>query len=156
MSKSSIAAENSITQGSTPDAVWDLSGPASTNIEGFATEISVNSDGTETVKLKISTNSASYRIDIYRMGYYQGNGARLVATSVAPGRGVGVGEYPAHALGTTGAGRQFIDWVSRCGQLECVGLLGGACHRSLGRLHRAFGASGWDIRREPHPVHCPR
>ena len=83
MPKSSIAVENQ--NPGTPDTVWDLSGPGSSNIEGFATDISVNGDGTETVKFKINTNSSSYRIDIYRMGYYQGNGARLVATSVAPG-----------------------------------------------------------------------
>jgi hypothetical protein len=69
----------------TPDTVWDLSGPGSTNIEGFAVDISVNGNGTQTVEFKINTASSNYRIDIYRMGYYQGNGGRLVATSVAPG-----------------------------------------------------------------------
>jgi hypothetical protein len=83
MPKSSIAAENQ--NPGTPSTVWDLSGPGSGNIEGFATDISVNGDGTQTVKFKINTNSSNYKIDIYRMGYYQGNGARLVATSVAPG-----------------------------------------------------------------------
>ena len=35
----------------------------------------------QTVSFKINdTANASYHVDIYRMGYYQGNGARLVAT----------------------------------------------------------------------------
>ena len=32
------------------------------------------------VSFKISTPATSYRIDIYRMGYYGGDGARKVAT----------------------------------------------------------------------------
>ncbi|MGQ0838189.1 N,N-dimethylformamidase beta subunit family domain-containing protein [Actinokineospora sp.] len=61
-----------------PASQWDLAGEGSTNIEGFATQISVNR-GT-TVQFKINTNSANYRIDIYRLGYYAGLGARLVHT----------------------------------------------------------------------------
>jgi hypothetical protein len=61
-----------------PKTEWDLSGPASTNIEGFATQISVQR-GT-TVSFKIKTAATSYRIDIYRLGYYGGNGARKVQT----------------------------------------------------------------------------
>ena len=59
-----------------PQSEWDLSGPGS-NIEGFTTDISVNHG--DTVDFKINTNSAHYRIDIYRLGYYGGDGARLVA-----------------------------------------------------------------------------
>lgn len=61
-----------------PQSQWDMSGPASSNIEGFATRISVNQG--ETVTFKINTDSNNYRIDIYRLGYYAGLGARLVAT----------------------------------------------------------------------------
>jgi hypothetical protein len=61
-----------------PDTEWDLSGPGSGNIEGFAVDISVNRG--QTVKFKINTNSNNYRIDIYRLGYYAGLGARKVAT----------------------------------------------------------------------------
>ena len=45
-------------------------------IEGFADNISVN-HGT-TINFKINTDSKSYRIDIYRLGYYGGLGARLM------------------------------------------------------------------------------
>jgi hypothetical protein len=61
-----------------PDTEWDLSGPGSTNIQGFATDISVNRG--QTVKFKVNTNSKNYRIDLYRLGYYRGLGARKVAT----------------------------------------------------------------------------
>jgi hypothetical protein len=57
---------------------WDLSGPASTNIEGFATSISVNSG--DDIRFAINTDSTNYRIDIYRLGYYGGLGARFVET----------------------------------------------------------------------------
>ena len=52
--------------------------PAIPGIQGFATEISVNQG--ETVHFKIDTDADDYRLDIYRMGYYGGMGARKVAT----------------------------------------------------------------------------
>lgn len=61
-----------------PQSEWDLNGPASSNIEGFATDISVNHGST--VDFKINTDSTNYRIDIYRLGYYGGDGARLVGS----------------------------------------------------------------------------
>ena len=63
-----------------PKSVWDITA-ASTAIEGFATRFSVNRG--ETVQFKIKSNQA-YRIDIYRLGYYGGNGARLVHTITQP------------------------------------------------------------------------
>ena len=48
------------------------------NIEGFATEISVNRG--QTVSFKIDTDATKYRIDIYRLGYYGGDGATLVTS----------------------------------------------------------------------------
>ena len=62
----------------TPESVWGLSGPGSTNIEGYTTDISI--DHGNTVQFKINTDSSDYRIDIYRLGYYGGDGARLVTT----------------------------------------------------------------------------
>src|SRR6476660_917655 len=61
-----------------PRSEWDISGAGDTSIQGFATNMSVNR-GT-TVSFKISTPATAYRIDIYRMGYYGGDGARRVAT----------------------------------------------------------------------------
>jgi len=34
----------------------------------------------EEQRFKVDTDATSYKIDIFRLGYYQGNGARLVAT----------------------------------------------------------------------------
>ncbi|GGF48072.1 hypothetical protein GCM10011321_43070 [Youhaiella tibetensis] len=70
-----IALEN-LKQG-TPRSVWALqSDIGDANIQGFATEISTNIGGT--VDFKIATDSTHYRLEIYRMGYYGGDGARLV------------------------------------------------------------------------------
>ena len=71
-----IVAENC--QAGNPSSEWDISGAGDTSIQGFATDISVNRGAT--VSFKIKTNSTSYRLDIYRMGYYGGMGARKVAT----------------------------------------------------------------------------
>src|SRR4029079_2580400 len=46
-----------------------------------ATEISVNKG--QQVQFKVKTDAAAYRLDIYRLGYYNGDGARKVA-SVTP------------------------------------------------------------------------
>ena len=61
-----------------PSSEWDISGAGDSTIQGFATDISVNQGGT--VNFKVNTTAAAYRLDIYRMGYYGGNGARKVAT----------------------------------------------------------------------------
>jgi len=49
-------------------------------IQGFATDISVNVG--QTIHFKIATDASLYQIDIYRLGYYQGNGARKVGSGV--------------------------------------------------------------------------
>lgn len=71
-----IALEN-MKQG-TSRSEWELSGDGNGTIQGFATEISSNIG--QTVDFKIATDSTHYRIDIYRMGYYGGDGARKVAS----------------------------------------------------------------------------
>jgi len=72
-----IAAENALT--GSPSSEWDLpAGTGDANIQGFATDISVNCG--DTVHFKVDTTASSYRLDIYRMGYYGGDGARKVAT----------------------------------------------------------------------------
>jgi hypothetical protein len=76
---SPVACEN--TKPGNPKSEWDISGSGSSNLQGFATDISVNVG--QTVRFKVSTPARSYRLDIYRLGYYAGNGARKVAT-VAP------------------------------------------------------------------------
>jgi hypothetical protein len=68
-------------QTGTAQSVWDVPGNGDSTIQGFSTNISVNV-GT-TVSFKIQTDASAYSIDIYRLGYYQGNGARKVA-SITP------------------------------------------------------------------------
>ena len=63
----------------TARSIWDA--PATNQIEGFATQISV--DNGSTISFKINLNvpvggTAPYNIEIYRLGYYGGDGATLV------------------------------------------------------------------------------
>lgn len=57
---------------------WDIVGAGDMSIQGYSTQISV--DHGETVYFKIDTPAKKYHLDIYRMGYYGGMGARKVAT----------------------------------------------------------------------------
>src|SRR5438046_10215255 len=72
-----IVTENQLS--GTPQSVWGVNGAGDPSILGFATDISANHGQTANFKIDDYANK-SYHIDIYRMGYYQGNGARLVAT----------------------------------------------------------------------------
>ena len=78
-SVNAIVCENQLA--GSPSSQWAISGAGDPALQGFATDISVNR-GT-TVHFKINTTASAYTIAIYRLGYYQGTGARLVAT-IAP------------------------------------------------------------------------
>lgn len=69
-----VACENS--KPGTPRAVWDISGVGDRTVQGFATDISVNAG--EAISFKIDTGAPAVRIEIYRTGYYSGDGARLI------------------------------------------------------------------------------
>jgi hypothetical protein len=71
-----ITAENCLA--GNPRSEWDITGIGDATIQGFATEISVNRG--ESVQFKVRTDAAAYRFDIYRLGWYGGQGARKVAT----------------------------------------------------------------------------
>ncbi len=64
-----------------PDTEWDVLGDGDDSIQGFATDMSVNLG--QRIDFKIQTNARAYTIDIYRLGWYGGSGARKVA-SVPP------------------------------------------------------------------------
>ena len=65
----------------TPESVWQIApGANSQLIQGFTTSISTNVGGAVNFKVNNQTGSANYRIDIYRLGYYGGDGATLVTT----------------------------------------------------------------------------
>lgn len=74
---SRIACENS--QPGSPRSEWDGTDDAS--IGGFVDGFSVNQG--EAVRFKVSTDATAYTITIFRFGWYQGLGARRIAT-VAP------------------------------------------------------------------------
>src|SRR5208337_5653159 len=73
-----IVAENCLP--GNPSSEWDVStgDGGDLTIQGFSTDISVNKGGT--INFKIKTPASAYTINIYRIGYYGGNGARKVAT----------------------------------------------------------------------------
>lgn len=71
-----IACENS--KPGNPPSEWDVSGAGDAGIQGFATDISVNKG--QTVSFKIKTTASAYTINIYRLGYYGGQGARKIVT----------------------------------------------------------------------------
>ncbi len=73
-----IACENQLP--GTPQSTWDV-GSNDTFIQGFADPFSVNVGGS--INFKIESAAPSYSVDIYRMGYYGGDGARLI-TSITP------------------------------------------------------------------------
>ncbi|MBT2536461.1 DUF4082 domain-containing protein [Arthrobacter sp. ISL-69] len=70
-----IACENS--KPGSPPSEWDIDGAGDSNIQGFATEISVNAG--QPINFKVDTNASNYTIAIYRTGWYQGLGARKIA-----------------------------------------------------------------------------
>jgi hypothetical protein len=77
-----ILAENALPGANPGD--WDLKSPSDPfghgdlSIEGFATEMSVARG--QRIEFKVDTAAKAYRIDIYRLGFYQGLGARKIAT----------------------------------------------------------------------------
>ena len=92
-----IVCENSKT--GDPQSEWDVDGAGDPSIQGFATEISV--DQGETVDFKIDTDSTKYHLDIYRMGYYAGAGARKVDT-VEPSASLPQDQDPCETEPSTG------------------------------------------------------
>jgi hypothetical protein len=65
-----------------PPADWQVPGVGDPSIQGYATSMSVNVGQTEYFKIK--TPASSYHIDILRLGYYGGSGARLIASAIKP------------------------------------------------------------------------
>lgn len=74
-----IVCENSLP--GTPQSMWDVHSQNGATIAGFADPLSVNLGGT--INFKLQTPASSYVIDIYRLGYYGGDGARWI-TSLTP------------------------------------------------------------------------
>ena len=75
-----IACENA--KPGTPNSEWQVQGVGDPTIQGFATSMSVNVGQTES--FKINTPAYGYHINILRLGYYGGDGARTVASGIKP------------------------------------------------------------------------
>ena len=73
-----IEAENCLA--GTPPSTWAIcgGGAGDSTTQGFATDISVNAG--QAISFKIDTTATAYELDIYRMGYYHGDGARWITT----------------------------------------------------------------------------
>jgi Domain of unknown function (DUF4082)/Bacterial Ig-like domain/Bacterial Ig domain len=71
-----VACENLLP--GTPQSQWDVGAAEGATIQGFADPFTVNVS--QSINFKIQSPATAYKIDIYRMGYYGGDGARLEAT----------------------------------------------------------------------------
>jgi hypothetical protein len=65
-----------------PPSDWQVQGAGDPTIKGFATSMSVKAG--QTISFKINTPASSYHIDILRLGYYGGDGARMIAPGIKP------------------------------------------------------------------------
>ena len=75
-----VACEN--TQPGVPPSQWEVDGSGDDTIQGFATAMSVNKG--DTISFKIKSATANFHVDILRLGYYGGNGARMMQANLAP------------------------------------------------------------------------
>jgi N,N-dimethylformamidase beta subunit-like, C-terminal/Domain of unknown function (DUF4082)/Bacterial Ig-like domain/Fibronectin type III domain/Bacterial Ig domain len=75
-----IACENQLP--GDPPSDWQVNGIGDSTIQGFAASMSVQPGDTES--FKVNTTAKSYHIDILRVGYYQGNGARKIVSGMLP------------------------------------------------------------------------
>ena len=77
MTSNRILLENARTDGVATKDYWDAA--ISTSIEGFATDISVNAGNKIDFKINLDDNAGGdYKVEIFRLGYYGGAGAREV------------------------------------------------------------------------------
>ncbi len=75
-----IACENTLA--GDPASDWQVSGSGDPALQGFATAMSVKAN--DVVSFKVNATASAYHVDIIRFVYYQGNGARKVASLTGP------------------------------------------------------------------------
>ncbi|MFC6934372.1 DUF4082 domain-containing protein [Actinomadura yumaensis] len=92
-----VACEN--TKTGAPKSEWEKIDGGGQTIEGYAAQFSVNVGGT--VQFKINTPARGYAIDVYRMGYYGGRGARKIG-SATPSAALPQRQPPCASDSTTG------------------------------------------------------
>jgi hypothetical protein len=73
-----VQAESVITENERPGTTnWEITGPqTATGMMGYADQVQVTQG--QKFNLYVSTEAAQFHVEAYRMGYYQGSGARLV------------------------------------------------------------------------------
>ena len=114
---------------------WYVYNDGSPTIQGYATRMSVNLG--ETISFKINTNAHSYGIEIYRFGYYGGNGARRVAT-FAPSASLPQSQPSCLSNATTGlvdCGNWAVSASWNVPDLRGLRRLRGAAHPQRHRRH---------------------
>jgi hypothetical protein len=78
------AATNPITnenlQPGTPSSEWDVDGAGDPSIQGYATDMSADVGGSISFKVDLDPSVPEFHIDVYRLGWYGGDGARRVAS----------------------------------------------------------------------------
>ncbi|HEY7120917.1 MAG TPA: DUF4082 domain-containing protein [Solirubrobacterales bacterium] len=75
-----VACEN--TKPGADPSTWEVDEAGDPSIQGFATSMSVAPG--DTISFKIKSATSNYHIDILRLGYYGGDGARLIAGNLSP------------------------------------------------------------------------
>jgi hypothetical protein len=93
-----VACEN--TKPGDPPSDWQVSGIGDSSIQGFASSMSVNVG--QTIDFKIKTPASSYHLDILRLGYYGGSGARLIASNIRPSASLPQSQPNCTATSSTG------------------------------------------------------
>ncbi|EPX85726.1 DUF4082 domain-containing protein [Salipiger mucosus] len=107
MPTNAIVEENARTDGRTPQSYWDVE--HSRLIEGFTTEFSINAGDTVDFKINVSDNPGSdYIVEIFRLGYYGGDGARMVGSWTNTDATVQPDAVFIEATGTADAGNWSI------------------------------------------------
>ena len=132
-----IVIENNLT--GNPSTEWDIVGAGDLSIQGFATDISVNKG--QTVHFKIKTNATAYTIDIYRLGYYNGMGARKVGTGTITANALAAGTY-GNALTFNSASNVFAGDGSGLTSLNAGNFSSGTLGVGRGGTGLTSGTSG--------------
>ena len=66
-----------------PASEWQVTGAGDPSIQGFTTDLSVDQGDTVSFKVDLDSAVPEFRIDVYRLGWYDGDGARKVTTIAA-------------------------------------------------------------------------
>jgi hypothetical protein len=77
LAQNAIVKENALP--GTPASEWQIRGIQDFSILGFATDISYHKGSR--ARFKIKTDASAYTVNIYRLGYYQGHGARFMGAA---------------------------------------------------------------------------